>query len=48
MTRNISTERNPRLVVAWTVEFQRLKKREKIPLILLIILIAWEVVKYAT
>lgn len=46
MTENVLENRNVRLLVAWTVEFQRLKRRERIPLILLIGILISEVVRW--
>ncbi|MEE9593245.1 MAG: hypothetical protein V3W28_06675 [Thermoplasmata archaeon] len=43
VTRNIYEIRQDRLVTGWTVEFDRIKKRDRIPIILLVSLIALEV-----
>ncbi len=46
MTQNIYNVRGKRIDVAWTVEFIRLKKRERIPLILLGAILASEVARW--
>ncbi len=46
MTKNLYDVRGHRIAVAWTVEFQRLKARERIPLILLVAIFASEVLRW--
>ncbi len=48
MTQNITGSRQARIVTAWTVEFGRLKKREKLPLILLSAILILEVLRWVT
>ncbi len=46
MTQNIAENRASRVVTAWTVEFARLKKRERIPLILLAAILGLEILRF--
>lgn len=46
MSHNIHEARNKRLQTAWTEEFILMRKRERVPLILLISIIALEVVHW--
>ncbi len=45
-TRNIYEIRQDRLITGWTVEFDRIKKRDRIPIILLIAILAMEVARW--